>query len=64
MEVTTRTVDLSDSRYIEIEKFNEFFQLTIWQRDGLEPDEVVAFLDMVTEDDLSRMVEILDSFIS
>jgi len=64
MEVTTRTVDLSDNRYIEIEKFNEFFQLTIWQREEGEPDEVVAFVDMVTEDDLSRMVEILDSFIS
>ena len=64
METTKRRIELSDDRYMEVEKVKDGFDMSVWE---IQPDiseDLLNVIDGLNPEDLEKIIGILFKFLS
>ena len=64
METTKRRIELSDNRYMEVEKVKDGFDMSVWE---IQPDiseDLLNVIDGLNPEDLEKIIGILFKFLS
>ena len=64
METTKRRTELSDNRYMEVEKVKDGFDISVWE---IQPDiseDLLNDIDGLNPEDMEKIIEILNKFLS
>lgn len=64
MEITKRRIELSDNRYMEVEKVKDGFDISVWE---IQPDiseDLLNVIDGLNPEDMEKIIEILNKFLS
>lgn len=63
METTKRRIDLSDNRYMEVEKCIGGFDIMVWESMPEETEDLLNVIENLNPEDLDKIVEVLSKFL-
>ena len=63
METTKRRIDLSDNRYMEVERCKSGFDIMVWESMPEETENLLNVIENLNPEDLDKIVEVLSKFL-
>lgn len=63
METTKRRIDLSDNRYMEVEKCKGGFDIMVWESMPEVTENLLNVIENLNPEDLDKIVEVLSKFL-
>ena len=64
METTKRRIELSNNRYMEVEKVKDSFDITVWEVVPDISEDLLNVIDGLSPEDMEKIIEILNKFLS
>lgn len=64
METTKRRIELSDNRYMEVEKCKGGFDIMVWEDMPEETEDLLNVIENLNPEDLDKIIEVLGKFLN